>query len=155
NSGGPLLDSAGRLIGVNTQIASPSGASAGIGFAVPVDTVSRVVRELLVHGRVVRPQLGIQAASEEALRRAGIEGVLVLSVTPGSPAEKAGVRGTSRADDGSLVLGDIILGLDERKVSSLDDLYAALEQHKAGDTVKLRIARGGRTHELEVRLEAS
>jgi S1-C subfamily serine protease len=111
NSGGPLLDSAGRLIGVNTQIASPSGASAGIGFAVPVDTVNRVVPEILEHGRVVRPQLGIEVAGESVLRRAGVEGVLVISVARGSAAESAGIRGTSRAEDGSLILGDVIQGL--------------------------------------------
>jgi S1-C subfamily serine protease len=153
NSGGPLLDSAGRLVGVNTQIASPSGASAGVGFAVPVDTVNRVVPQLVAHGRVVRPQLGIAAANEWALRRAGIEGVLVMSVVPGSPAARAGIRGTSRTADGDLVIGDVIQGLDDREVRSLDDLYAALEAHQPGDTVKLRVLREDRPLELTVRLE--
>jgi S1-C subfamily serine protease len=154
NSGGPLLDSAGRLIGVNTQIASPSGASAGIGFAVPVDTVNRVVPEILEHGRVVRPQLGIEVAGESVLRRAGVEGVLVISVARGSAAESAGIRGTSRAEDGSLILGDVIQGLGGRKVASLDDLYAALEQHRPGETVPVRVLRDGKLRDLPVRLEA-
>ena len=154
NSGGPLLDSAGRLIGVNTQIASPSGASAGVGFAVPVDTVNRVVPQLIQHGRVVRPQLGIAAGNERALRRAGIEGVLVMSVAPGSPAQKAGLRGTYRGEDGTLELGDVIQGIDGRKVSSLDDLYGTLERHRPGDVVKLRVLREDRPLEIEVRLEA-
>jgi S1-C subfamily serine protease len=154
NSGGPLLDSAGRIIGVNTQIASPSGASAGVGFAVPVDTVNRVVPELIQHGKVVRPQLGIAAANEWALRRAGVAGVLVMSVVEGSPAERAGVRGTYRAEDGTLVLGDVIQGLGGAEVKSLDDLFAALERHRPGDVVKLRVLRAGRTLELEAKLEA-
>jgi S1-C subfamily serine protease len=152
NSGGPLLDSAGRLIGVNTQIASPSGASAGIGFAVPVDTVSRVVPQILEHGRVVRPQLGIAAAPERVLRRVGVKGVLVMSVAPGSAAERAGLRGTSRAEDGSLVLGDVIQGLGDRSIDSLDDLYAALDRHRPGDRLRIRVLRDGKTRELEVQL---
>jgi S1-C subfamily serine protease len=154
NSGGPLLDSAGRLIGVNTQIASPSGASAGVGFAVPVDTVNSVVPELIEHGRVVRPQLGISAGNEWALRRAGIEGVLVMSVVPDSPADRAGIRGTYRAEDGTLVLGDVIQELDGRKIASIDDLYASLERHEPGDVVKVRLLRDRRTLELEVTLQA-
>jgi len=153
NSGGPLLDSAGRLIGVNTQIASPSGASAGIGFAVPVDTVNRVVPELVAHGRVVRPRLGIAAAPEWVLRRAGVEGVLVMSVAEGSAAARAGLRGTSRAEDGSIVLGDVVQSLGGRKLASLDDLYAALEDHRPGDTVKLRVLRGDKARDVEVRLD--
>jgi S1-C subfamily serine protease len=153
NSGGPLLDSAGRLVGVNTQIASPSGASAGIGFAVPVDTVNRVVPELIGHGRVVRPRLGIATAPEWVLRRAGLEGVLVMSVAEGSAAARAGLRGTSRAEDGSIVLGDVVQGLGARKVASLDDLYAALEEHEPGDTVSLRVLRGDRAVEVAVMLD--
>jgi S1-C subfamily serine protease len=154
NSGGPLLDSAGRLVGVNTQIASPSGASAGVGFAVPVDTVNRVVPQLVAHGRVVRPELGISAGNAWALRRAGIEGVLVMSVGPGSPAERAGLRGTYRAEDGTLVLGDVVQGIDGHDVASLDDLHAALERHRPGDVVKVRLLREGRPLEVEVKLGA-
>jgi S1-C subfamily serine protease len=154
NSGGPLLDSAGRLVGVNTQIASPSGASAGVGFAVPVDTVNRVVPQLVAHGRVVRPQLGISAGNAWALRRAGVEGVLVMSVVPGSPAERAGLRGTSRAEDGTLVLGDVVQGIGGGGVASIDDLYAALERHQPGDVVKVRVLRDGRPLEVEVKLGA-
>jgi S1-C subfamily serine protease len=152
NSGGPLLDSAGRLIGVNTQIASPSGASAGVGFAVPVDTVNRVVPQLVAHGRVVRPQLGISAGNAQALRRAGIEGVLVMSVAEGSPAARAGIRGTYRAEDGTLVLGDVVQAVGDREVRSTDDLYAAVERHQPGDVVKLRVLRGGRPLEVDVKL---
>jgi S1-C subfamily serine protease len=154
NSGGPLLDSAARLIGVNTQIASPSGASAGVGFAVPVDTVNRVVPQLVQHGRVVRPQLGVAIGNEALLRRAGIQGVLVMSVMPGSPADRAGVRGTYRTEDGVLVLGDVIQEVDGRTVSSVDDVHSALERRKAGESVKIRVLRDERTLELTVVLEA-
>jgi S1-C subfamily serine protease len=152
NSGGPLLDSAGRLIGVNTQIASPSGANAGVGFAVPVDTVNRVVPQLIQHGRVMRPHLGIAAGNERALRRAGISGVLVMTVAEGSPADRAGIRGTYRAEDGTLALGDVIQGIDGQEVATLDDLYGALERHEPGDVVKVRVLRDGRRLELEVQL---
>jgi S1-C subfamily serine protease len=154
NSGGPLLDSSARLIGVNTQIASPSGASAGVGFAVPVDTVNRVVPQLLEHGRVVRPQLGVAVGNEALLRATGIKGVLVMSVVPGSAADRAGLRGTYRAEDGVLVLGDIIQGVDGRNVASVDDLYAALERRSPGETVKVRVLRDESPLEIEVPLDA-
>jgi S1-C subfamily serine protease len=154
NSGGPLLDSAGRLIGVNTQIASPSGASAGVGFAVPVDTVNHVVPQLLRHGRIVRPQLGVAVGNEWLLRRAGVPGVLVMSVVPGSAADRAGLRGTYRREDGSLILGDVIQEIDGKKVESVEDLYKALEAHEPGDIVKVRILRDDRMLQVDVRLEA-
>ena len=153
NSGGPLLDSAGRLVGVNTQIASPSGASAGIGFAVPVDTVNRVVPQLVRHGRVVRPQIGVVSAGDWALRRAGLGGVLVVQVVAGSPAETAGLRPTGRGEDGSLVLGDVIQRLGESRIASVDDLYAALERHKAGERVGLAVLRNGKVLETTIALE--
>ena len=97
NSGGPLLDSAGRLIGVNTAIFSPSGSNAGIGFAIPIDTVNRVVPELIRRGRVPTPGLGIVSASEQAASRLGVEGVVIVRTVPGSPADRAGLRGVDRA----------------------------------------------------------
>ncbi|HSB62775.1 MAG TPA: PDZ domain-containing protein, partial [Thermoanaerobaculia bacterium] len=155
NSGGPLLDSAGRLIGVNTQIASPSGASAGIGFAVPVDTVNEVVPELIAHGKIVRPRLGIYPATENITRQLGISGVLVLGVQEGSGAARAGLRGTERDRDGSLVLGDIIVGVAGKEVASYDDLVTALETQKIGDTVPVKVVRNDRTVTLNVTLTAS
>jgi S1-C subfamily serine protease len=155
NSGGPLLDSAGRLIGVNTQIASPSGASAGIGFAVPVDTVNEVVPELIAHGRIVRPRLGVVPASENITRQLGVSGVLVFAVQDGSGAARAGLRGTERDKDGSLVLGDIIVGVAGKEVSSYDDLVTALESQKIGDTVPVKIVRNDRTVTVNVTLTAS
>jgi S1-C subfamily serine protease len=155
NSGGPLLDSAGRLIGVNTQIASPSGASAGVGFAVPVDTVGRVVPQLIQHGKIVRPQLGVTVADDRVLRRAGVPGALVMSVEEGSGADRAGLRGTFRGDDGALVLGVVIPAVDGREVRSVDDLHAALDRHRPGDTVRLRVLREEETLELDVVLDAA
>ena len=155
NSGGPLLDSAGRLIGVNAQIASPSGASAGIGFAVPVDTVNEVVPELIAHGRIVRPRLGIFPANETITRQLGVSGVLVLGVQEGTGAARAGLRGTERDRDGSLVLGDIIVGVAGKDVASYDDLVTALETQKIGDTVPVKLVRNDRTMTVNVTLMAS
>ena len=154
NSGGPLLDSAGRLIGVNTQIASPSGASAGIGFAVPADTVNEVVPQLIAHGRVIRPRLGISPAQEGLLRRLGVSGVLVATVQEGTGAAKAGLRGTRRGPDGSIALGDIIVGVAGRKVESYDDLISILEKQKIGDTVPVRILRGDGETTVDVTLSS-
>jgi S1-C subfamily serine protease len=155
NSGGPLLDSAGRLIGVNTQIASPSGASAGIGFAVPVDTVNEVVPELIAHGKILRPRLGVVPANEVITHQLGVSGVLILGVQDGSGAAKAGLRGTERDKDGSLVLGDIIVGVAGKDVASYDDLVTALEKQNIGDTVPVKLVRNDRTMTLNVTLTAS
>jgi S1-C subfamily serine protease len=157
NSGGPLLDSAGRLIGVNTAIYSPSGAFAGVGFAVPVDTVNRVVPQLIAHGKYVRPALGIQV--DEGLNRVmterlGVEGVLVLRVTPGSSAEAAGLRGARMEPDGRFVPGDIITGINDQPVNSVAKLLSRLEDFQIGDTVKLNLLREGRKIDVNVTLQA-
>jgi len=152
NSGGPLLDSAGRLIGVNTAIFSPSGGSAGIGFAVPVDVVARVIPEIIQHGRLIRPGLGISVADDQIARRVGVTGVLVMNIQPGSSAEAAGLRGTRRVQ-GEIVFGDVILAVDGLQVSSYDDLRNAMDRYKVGDTVTLTIEREGRQMQLPVVLE--
>lgn len=148
NSGGPLIDSAGRLIGINTAIYSPSGASAGIGFAVPVDTVNRIVPELIAHGSYIRPTLGITVdddMSERLLEEIGIAGVLVLRVQPGSAADKAGLRGTRVISDGGVILGDVILAVDGNPVLNVGDLIGLLETHIIGDRVELIVNRNGET----------
>ncbi|MBW2455931.1 MAG: trypsin-like peptidase domain-containing protein [Deltaproteobacteria bacterium] len=152
NSGGPLLDSSGRLIGVNTAIYSPTGASAGIGFAVPVDTVERVVPQLIQYGKVVRPGLGIQF--DPAIQsRIGVKGVLVLGVMADSPAEKAGIRPTTRNSlTGSIVLGDVIVAIDGGKIEHQNDLFKALDDKAVGDTVKVTVKRGDKTRDLAVTL---
>ena len=156
NSGGPLLDSAGRLIGVNTAIISPSGSYSGIGFAVPVDTVNRVVPQLIAAGRVVRPYAGLtptDALSREIERRLGIKGTLIMSVDPNSPANRAGLRGTRQVADGRIILGDIITSADGRAIRTADDWFAVLERHKAGDTMTITIWREGETADVELKLE--
>ena len=139
NSGGPLLDSAGRLIGVNTAILSPSGTSAGIGFAIPVDIVNRVVPELIRTGRVPNPGIGIMAADEAMT--AGIEGVVIWQALPNSPAARAGLRGV---DQRTGEIGDIIVGANGRPVRRLSDLAKAIEQAGIGKPVELTVERDGR-----------
>ena len=144
NSGGPLLDSGGRLIGVNTAIHSPTGADAGIGFAIPVDTVAWVVPELIANGELRRPTLGIEPANDRVAQRAGIEGgVLVLGVYRGSGAEEAGVRATYRDRRGRIVLGDVIVAVDGTPVLEVADLYLALERREVGEEVTLTLRRDG------------
>lgn len=154
NSGGPLLDSAGLLIGVNTAIFSPSGASVGIGFAIPADEVNRIVPRLINDGRFIRPVLGIQGAPVRFLESLDLKpGVPVIALVPGGPAEQAGMRPFRRIPDGRIAIGDVIVGVDKRKVESLDDLYAALERHLPGDRVTVRVRRIDEVVELPVRLD--
>jgi len=155
NSGGPLLDSAGRLIGVNTAIFSPSGAYAGVGFAVPVDTVNRVVPQLISKGRYVRPVLGISvdaALNEMMERRTGVRGVVVAAVEARSAAAAAGLRGARIDRAGGVVPGDIILAVDGRAVHEPAELIARLDERKVGDEVTLRLMRDGRELEVRARL---
>jgi S1-C subfamily serine protease len=153
NSGGPLLDSSGRLIGMNTSILSPSGGSAGIGFAVPVDTIARVVPDLIKYGRELRPTIGVELAEDSLTRRFGLVGALILNVVAGSPAEKAGLHATQQdASTGRIALGDVIVAVDGSEVKNNADLYLALEGHKHGDKVKLMLNRGGKPADVEVEL---
>ncbi|HMM91729.1 S1C family serine protease [Bradyrhizobium sp.] len=147
NSGGPLLDSAGRLIGVNTAILSPSGTSAGIGFAIPVDIVNRVVPELIGKGRVPTPGIGIVAASEAVSTRLGVEGVIIVRTAPGSPAERAGIRGV---DFNSGALGDVIVQADGKPVHRLSDLTDQIEQIGTGKSIRIGLKRGSQTREINI-----
>ncbi len=153
NSGGPLLDSAGRLIGVNTAIYSPSGASSGIGFAVPVGEVNRVVPQLIAHGKVVRPGLGVSLAPPALVRELGLEGVLVLDVARGSSAERAGLRG-SRQVRGGFVPGDLIQKVNGQAVRDYDSLRDVIEQYKVGDSVTLTLLRDAAPLEVVLSLDA-
>lgn len=154
NSGGPLLDSAGRLIGVNTAIYSPSGASAGIGFAVGADTCRRVVNQIIRHGRVVTPSLGVSCAPDEQARQLGVQGVLVVGVLPGSGAERAGLRGMSRDAHGRVILGDEILAVDGERVADAEDIISCIEALEVGESVSVTLRRGSRTEEVGVQLQA-
>ena len=167
NSGGPLLDSSGRLIGVNTAIYSPSGAYAGVGFAIPVDTVNRIVPELIRHGRITRPDVGLIPFADAMVRQLRLTGVLVREVHPGSPAAEAGLQPSKMVGlrDGrrlgiQLTLGDLITAADDVPIRNLDDWFSMLEKHQVGDQVKLTVVRGLRTSrpsevEITVRLDES
>ncbi|OGR57824.1 MAG: 2-alkenal reductase [Elusimicrobia bacterium GWA2_69_24] len=153
NSGGPLLDSAGRLIGVNTQIYSPSGAYAGVGFAVPVDTVRRIVPQLISKGKVTRPGMGISVAEDYLAEQMGIRGALIIGVDRRSAAEQARLRGTRRDVLGRLVLGDVITALNGKPVASTDDMFRLLEEAEVGDEVVLTLQRDGRAETVRLRLQ--
>ncbi len=154
NSGGPLLDSAGRAIGVNTAIYSPSGAYAGVGFAVPIDTVNRIVSQLIAFGKVIQPGLGIQVVEDSVARQVGIEeGVLVLDVDRRGAAAAAGIMPTRYDREGNVVLGDIIVAIDGQSIKTSDDLYRLLEKYDVGDEVQVEVLRGGRKRTLRARLQ--
>jgi S1-C subfamily serine protease len=154
NSGGPLLDSSGLLIGMTTAIVSPSGASAGIGFAIPVDEINRYVPEIIKNGKVTRPGLGVQIATNPGLyRRAKVEtGALVQAVVKNGPAAKAGIRSAWQDADG--IHADVIVALDGEPVKKVNDLYSLLEKHNFGDTVKLTVERDRERRDVSVTLVA-
>jgi S1-C subfamily serine protease len=151
NSGGPLLDSAGRLIGVTTAIKSPTGGSVGIGFAVPVDTVKRVVTQLILTGRVERAGLGVSLLDDHIAARLGIRGVAIRRVSPESAASKAGLQGI---DEDQQTMGDIIVAIDGKQVLSQDALYRVLDLHEVGDTLRITVLRDQKTLEKSVTLQA-
>ncbi len=153
NSGGPLIDSAGRLVGINTMIYSPSGAYAGIGFAVPVDTINRVVPRLIAYGQYVRPTLGITARDEISRRLIGDdEGVVVLGVVAGSPAARAGLRAAEQTASGRVRIGDVIEAVDGRPVENFGTLINLLDAREFGDRVTLTVLRGEQRVEVPVTL---
>jgi S1-C subfamily serine protease len=151
NSGGPLLDSAGRLIGMNTMIYSKSGSSAGIGFAVPVSTIRRLVPQIIQFGAPRRAGLGIEIVGDHIARRAGIEGVAIQEVQPGSPAAKAGLHGL-KVEGQQVVLGDVIVGIDDYEVENFDDLFNALDHYEPGDSVGVKVRRAGEVFSIPVQL---
>jgi S1-C subfamily serine protease len=155
NSGGPLLDSAGRVIGINAAILSPSGAYAGIGFAVPIDSVNVIVPRLIRGEESDTPRLGVLLAEDYLVRRLGREGALVLTVTPGSAADKAGLLATRRSDDGEILLGDLIVAIDGEPVAATGDLFRIIDRHKKGDTVTLTIVRQDEKVDVEVTLSST
>jgi S1-C subfamily serine protease len=155
NSGGPLMNRAGQLIGVNTAIATPSGGSVGIGFAIPVDTVQEIVPQLIRTGRPVRPILGIIALKDDYTRKLGFDqGVMIQEVRPNGPAAKADLLGVRRNPrTGKPDFGDIILAIEGTPVNSFAELDRVVGKHKPGDTVKLRVARGDEVMDVQVTLE--
>lgn len=152
NSGGPLLDSAGRLIGLNTMIYSSSGASAGIGFAVPADEINRIVNQIIKYGRVVLAGIGIQRVEPNIAARLGVkEGILIAEVIPHTPAEKSGLRGTYRNNWGQIVLGDVIVAVNGHPVKNYDALYNLLTKVNVGDEISITVLRKGKkiTHKIK------
>lgn len=154
NSGGPLLDTAGRVIGINTAIIGPGGGSAGIGFAVPINPVAKAVPQLIQFGRINRPTLGIGLVPDRVARRLGVAGVIVGSVLPGGPANRAGMKATRRNRNGRIVWGDVIIGINDARIAGRDDLLTALEQHKPGDVVTVHTDRRGKSMRFRVKLNA-
>jgi S1-C subfamily serine protease len=155
NSGGPLLDSAGRLIGVNTAIYSPSGASAGIGFAIPVDEVNRIVPRLIRDGRFVRPSLGVTASADLGRALNLPKGVPIVRVQRDGPAARAGLRAFARGESGGIVAGDVIVAVNEQPVENFDDMLNALEQLNPGDQAALTVWRAGSTRKVSATLGES
>ncbi|XP_062151371.1 protease Do-like 1, chloroplastic [Alnus glutinosa] len=153
NSGGPLLDSSGNLIGINTAIYSPSGASSGVGFSIPVDTVGGIVDQIVRFGKVTRPILGIKFAPDQSVEQLGLSGVLVLDAPANGPAGKAGLQPTKRDAYGRLILGDIITSVNGKKVTNGSDLYRILDQCKVDDTVTVEVLRGDHKEKIAVKLE--
>lgn len=152
NSGGPLLNSLGQLVGVNTAIFSPSGASAGIGFAIPVNTVKEVIPQLIAYGKVLHPIIGVELASDRWIRRFGIEGVPIVHVYPGLPAAEAGMEGARQVGRREIKLGDVITRIDGKEILSSDDYLTALENLEPGDTVTIDTRRGDEKLSFEVTL---
>ncbi|MBT4838304.1 MAG: trypsin-like serine protease [Methylococcales bacterium] len=152
NSGGPLLDSAGRLIGINTAIYSTSGNNAGIGFAVPVDIVNRVVPDIIRYGKVIRPSLGISVANKSLMKKLKIKGVLIINIQQSSAADNAKLQGTRQVKDG-IILGDIIQSINGHLINNYDDLRNQLDQYRKGDNIQLGFVRDQKKLEVDVILD--
>ncbi|MEK6736693.1 MAG: trypsin-like peptidase domain-containing protein [Pseudomonadota bacterium] len=156
NSGGPLLDSAGRLIGINTAIYSPSGASAGIGFSVPVDTVNRVVPQIISRGKYIRPAMGITVdgkLNDRLAERLKVSGVIILSISPGSAADSAGLKSATITPEGNIIPNDIIVALDKKPIDSVDKLLARIDAYRVGDTIQITVLRNGQEFQIAVTLQ--
>ncbi|WP_058534594.1 S1C family serine protease [Legionella saoudiensis] len=152
NSGGPLLNSAGQLIGMNTMIFSRSGASAGVGFAVPADDIQRIVSQIIKHGRVVLSGIGIHSVAPNVAHRLGVhKGILVAEVLPRTPAAQAHLQGTHRDSWGRLVMGDVIVALNGHSVENYDALYNLLTEIKVGEKITLSVQRGNKQMDIAMK----
>ena len=155
NSGGPLLDSRGRLIGVNSAIYSPSGANAGIGFAVPVDTVRRLVPQLIEHGKPIQAGIGVSLLADQMAQRVGVmKGAVVYEVRGGGPAERAGLEGIRSSRSGRIVLGDVIVAVNGKPVDNGDDLFHTFEAVGVGGRVTLTVRRDDAKRDVNLTLVA-
>ncbi|MFT7687554.1 MAG: S1-C subfamily serine protease [Candidatus Azotimanducaceae bacterium] len=154
NSGGPLLNSMGELVGVNAAIYSPSGASAGIGFAIPVNTLKIIVPQLIDHGRLFRPVLGIETLTDYWTKKLRVKGIAILSVKKGYPAEQAGMIGVREDNRGNIHLGDVIIAINDEPVTNEDSLLSLLERFEPGDNVKVTTLKTEEIHHYNVVLTA-
>lgn len=161
NSGGPLLNSHGEVIGINTAIYSPSETSAGIGFAIPINTARRVAEDLITQGRVRRAVIGADGRAlwpelAEALNLSVKQGMLIERVAPGGPAAQAGIHGGTRSVLAGMqelrIGGDVLVGIDGTEIRSQSDLILLLNRHRPGDTIKVTVVRDGKRVEIPVRL---
>lgn len=155
NSGGPLLDSSGRVIGMNTLTLAPEGSSGGLGFAIPVSTLRRIVPELIEHGRVERPGLGVELLPASISRKWGVEGLIVDRVLPDTAAQAAGLEGLDRQRTRGSRVRDVLVGVSGKPVRTAQDLFDALEGAKAGDLVQIEVRRGEQTRTVAVALTAN
>lgn len=154
NSGGPLLDSSGRLIGINTAIYSPTGAWAGIGYAVPVDTVNMIVPQLIQNGKIVRPGLGINILNDQVAQQYGIDGVVIQQVMPSGAADRAGIKGMQAMGQGGATVGDVIVGVDGKEIHKSTDLFKAIDNHKVGDVVDVTVQSASGRRTVKVTLQS-
>lgn len=150
NSGGPLIDSSGNMIGMNTAIYSPSGAYAGIGFAVPIDTIAKLVPQIIKYGKVKKASLGLSLVDDYKARRLGAPGVVVYEVAENGPAAKAGIRPLWVDRYGRIALGDIIIAIDNTRVKTANDVLDILEKHEAGQTLMITVLRNGRKEKFKI-----
>jgi S1-C subfamily serine protease len=152
NSGGPLLDSQGRLIGMNTMIVSRTGASSGIAFAIPVDTIKNVVTQIIRYGKFLRPSIGVNTLNDYMAASVTLQGVIINDVVPGSPAAKAGLRGLYTKRDGSIGIGDVIVGMGDYRINNLTEYYYLLDRKKLGDSVLLTYYRNGKLRKATLKV---
>ena len=156
NSGGPLLNSSSNLIGMNTVIFSTTGSSAGLGFAVPVDTIKMVVPQLIKHGKIIRPGLGIGIVPDSMKRRIiqSSKGIIISYIDEKGGAAEAGLKGMTQDQYGRIYIGDVILSVDDQPVNNLDDIYQVIDKKKIGDLVDIIYRRDGKTLSAKVKLKA-
>ena len=156
NSGGPLLNSSSNLIGMNTVIFSTSGSSAGLGFAVPVDTIKMVVPQLIKHGKIIRPGLGIGIVPDSMKRRIiqSSKGIIISYIDEKGGAAEAGLKGMTQDQHGRIYIGDVILSVDDQPVNNLDDIYQVIDKKKIGDLVDIIYRRDGKTLSAKIKLKA-
>ena len=154
NSGGPLINSVGELIGMNTMIFSTSGSSSGLGFAVPIDTIKRITPQLIKHGQVIRPGLGIGVLEDEIKSQYfSKDGAAISFIDPDGAAAKAGLQGMMKDRYGRIFLGDVITQIEGKKVNSKDDIFHELEKYKIGDTIKVEYIRKNIKKKVTIKLQ--